>query len=203
MERYRNEVWSVLVRDYFSKWIPPASSVLDLGCGYCEFIGNISAQKKYGMDLNPLVREKLPDGVTLLEQDCSLSWPLEDNSLDVVFTSNFFEHLPTKQALQQTLVQAYRCLRSGGRIIAMGPNVRYLAGRYWDFFDHHIPLTEAALEEVLKTIGFKIELSKPKFLPYTMSMKATRPPIWTTTLYLRLPAVWPIFGRQFLVIASK
>ena len=38
---YRNRVWEVLTRDFFSSWVPPDSSVLDLGCGYGEFINQV------------------------------------------------------------------------------------------------------------------------------------------------------------------
>ena len=55
-------------------------------------------------------------------------------SLDTVFTSNFFEHLPDKQCLKQTLRQAYRCLKPGGRLITMGPNAEISAGSALGFF---------------------------------------------------------------------
>ena len=34
LEEYRNEIWKILVGNFFSRWIPVNSSVLDLGCGY-------------------------------------------------------------------------------------------------------------------------------------------------------------------------
>lgn len=46
----------------------------------------------------------------------------------------FFEHLPDKAHLLRTLGQIRRCLKPGGCLIAMGPNIKYLPGRYWDFF---------------------------------------------------------------------
>ncbi len=202
-EIYRNEVWSILVREFFKQWIPANGSVLDLGCGYCEFIRNVPAGQKFGIDLNPAVRDLAPSDLTLLEQDCSSIWPLQEQSLDVVFTSNFFEHLPDKPALQRTLAQAYRCLKPGGRLIAIGPNIKYLHGRYWDFFDHHLPLTEASLSEALSTLGFTIERSVAKFLPYTMSLGASRPPLWAIKLFLKVPAAWQFLGKQFLVVARK
>src|SRR5215510_12819892 len=99
---YRQQVWKVLATQFFSRWISPAATVLDLGCGYCEFINNISAAKKYGIDLNPTAGQQAEHGVTVLQQDCSEPWPLADGVLDVVFTSNFVEHLATKVALEQT-----------------------------------------------------------------------------------------------------
>ena len=108
-------------RSFFNRWITPDSAVLDLGCGYGEFINNIAAREKYGMDLNPDAVRHLAQEVRFLEQDCSAAWPLPENSLDAVFTSNFFEHLPGKQCLKQTLQQAFRCLKPGGRLGPWAP----------------------------------------------------------------------------------
>ena len=202
IEDYRNRVWQVLISNFFSRWIGRESTVLDLGCGYGEFINNITAGQKYGMDLNPASRERVSPEIRLIEQDCSLPWPLQSNSLDTVFTSNFFEHLPTKASLQGTLLEARRCLRPGGRLITLGPNVKYLGGSYWDFFDHHLPLTELSLSEAMIMAGFEVEHAIPKFLPYTMC-QGIRPPIWTLRLYLRFPVAWRLFGKQFLVISRK
>ena len=50
---FRKLVWRILVRDFFQKRIPKNSAVLDLGCGYGEFINQVEASVKFGMDLNP------------------------------------------------------------------------------------------------------------------------------------------------------
>lgn len=199
---YRNRVWRVLASSFFDRWIPADAAVLDLGCGYGEFINNIVAGKKYAMDLNPDAPKHLVPAVHFFEQDCSMSWPLPDNALDTVFTSNFFEHLPDKQCLKQTLQQAFRCLKPGGRLIAMGPNIKYLPGLYWDFFDHHTILTEASLGEVLEMEGFLLEQVIPRFLPYTL-VNAPEYPLLLLRIYLAMPWLWRIKGRQFLVVAVK
>jgi SAM-dependent methyltransferase len=199
---YRNAVWKVLTTRFFSRYVPTDATVLDLGCGYGEFINNIRCANKFAMDLNPAARRHLASGVTFLEQDCSCEWQLPAESLDVVFTSNFFEHLPSKQALADTVDQAKRCLRSGGRIIAMGPNVRHIGGAYWDFWDHHLALTDRSLKEHLNLQGFHPEKIVDRFLPYTMT-NTRRFPTFLVSLYLVFPPVWKIIGRQFLVIARK
>ena len=197
---YRSKVWNILTR-FFEQWIPPGSAVLDLGCGYCEFINKVRCQQKFGMDLNP-DSVRFAETARVFEQDCSRTWPLPADALDVVFTSNFFEHLPTKATLEATLVQALRCLKPGGRLIAMGPNVRYVPGEYWDFFDHYVPLTERSLAEVLGKVGFEIERCEAKFMPYTAVGKIQYLSIAIKT-YLRFPLAWKIWGRQFLVVARK
>lgn len=199
---YRQKVWDILVTDFFSKWVPPDSTVLDLGCGWGEFINTVPAAKKYGLDLNSDAASHLDSSVTLFNQDCSEPWPLADDSLDVIFTSNFFEHIPDKATLRATLIEGYRCLKPGGRIICMGPNIKYLPGKYWDFWDHFLPLTELSLAEVLELVGFHVERREGRFLPYTMVNGIHWPMIFVRT-YLRVPIAWNWFGRQFLVVARK
>jgi SAM-dependent methyltransferase len=199
---YRNEVWKVLTHRFFSRYVAPSATVLDLGCGYGEFINNIQCGKKLAMDLNPGARKYLSPDVTYLEQDCSQPWDLPHESLDVVFTSNFFEHLPSRQLLGETLGQVYRALAEGGLLIAMGPNSRYIGGAYWDFWDHHIPLTDRSLHEALEIQGFQVEREVSRFLPYTM-VNTRRYPVGFVTMYLLFPLAWKIMGKQFLLIARK
>jgi SAM-dependent methyltransferase len=199
---YRKAIWAVLVSDWFAKYVRPTDTVLDLGCGYGEFINQIACGKKYGMDLNPGVSGFLNPDVTLLPQDCSSRWPLPDASLDVVFTSNFFEHLPDKATLGGTLDEIARCLRPGGRLIAMGPNIKCLHGAYWDFWDHYVPITEASLHEALITRGFAVDVCVARFLPYTMA-SGPQYPLFLVRAYLALPIVWHLFGKQFLVVGRK
>jgi SAM-dependent methyltransferase len=154
------------------------------------------------MDLNPSAADHAAKNVSLLQQDCSTRWPFDDNFLDAVFTSNFFEHLPTKAALESTLRETIRCLKPGGKLIALGPNIRYLAEHYWDFFDHHLALSDRSLVEVLEKTGFTVLENIPRFLPYTM-VNSREYPLLFIRLYLRMPLAWTLLGRQFLIIVSK
>ena len=199
---YRESVWKSLTRNFFQSMVKPDATVLDLGAGWGEFIRNIDAGRKIAMDLNPDMPARVGPGVETILQDCSTTWQLPDNSLDLIFTSNFFEHLPDKDSLRRTLNQAIRCLKPGGQIIALGPNIRFLPGTYWDFWDHYLALTDRALVEIFNLLGFAVDRVEPRFLPYSMSQGLT-PPASFISLYLRVPLLWRIFGKQFLVIARK
>ena len=201
-ESYRNRVWRTLIDCLFSRWIPPGSSVLDLGCGYGEFINNVAAGNRYAMDLNPDAKGRVESGVHFVLQDCSEPWPIEAESLDVIFSSNFLEHLPSKRHLSRTMQESARALRPGGIIILMGPNVRFVPGAYWDFYDHHIPLTDKSVAELLEMEGFHVEVAYARVLPYTMSEGRSYPQ-WVLRTYLRMPAAWRIFGKQFVVVARR
>jgi SAM-dependent methyltransferase len=199
---YRGRVWRVLVPRFFQQFTPESGTVLDLGCGYGEFINNIRAKQKLGMDLNPDSKTRLNPDVTFLQQDCSKTWQVEPNQLDLVFTSNFFEHLPDKHTLGLTLDQAFRCLKPSGRIVAMGPNYKYVNGAYWDFWDHYLPLTETSLAEGMVMRGFQIERCEGRFLPYTI-VGGHEYPLWILELYLKFKFLWRFGGKQFLVVARK
>ena len=201
-QAYRDGVWRTLLRARLQAWVGHDRDVLDLGCGWGEFIRHVEARSRYAIDLNPDAAERVGEGVRFFLQDCAACWPLEDASLDVVFSSNFIEHLPDKPALESTLEQVYRCLRPGGRVILLGPNLRYTGGAYWDFWDHHLPITDRSLVEVLSLKGFEVNRVIPRFLPYTMS-DGRQVPLWMVRAYLALPAAWPLLGKQFLVVAQK
>jgi SAM-dependent methyltransferase len=202
-EQYRTRVWEALVRKVFQPHISADAHVLDLGCGYGEFINNVKALKRYAIDVNPDSREKLASDIDFVEQDCTQRWPFAEGSLDVIFSSNLFEHLPTKEALHLVLEHAQRALRRGGTLIAMGPNIRYLPGEYWDFIDHHIALSDRSIVEAMEIAGFRRQRVVDRFLPYAMSESARLPPLFLLGLYLRMPLVWRFFGKQFLVIMKS
>lgn len=201
-QAYRQRVWSMLIPAFFQKFIAPEDTVLDLGCGYGEFINQVRCGKKFAMDLNPRAAAALDKSVTFLRQDCSARWELPDNGLNVVFTSNFFEHLPDKAALGRTLDEVRRCLAPGGCLIAMGPNIKHLPGKYWEFWDHYLPLTENSMKEGLEIRGFAPDLVVGKFLPYTMC-GGREYPLFFLRAYLAMRPAWRVFGRQFLVMARK
>ncbi len=201
-DQYRDAVWRILCNDFFSVYIAHEDVLLDLGAGWGEFSRGIKARKKYAMDLNPDCGERVAGHSTFLHQDCSTVWPLEDGALDVVFTSNFLEHLPSKDLVDRTLREAFRCLKPGGKIICLGPNIKFVPGAYWDYWDHYIPITEESMAEALSLKGFQVTRKTARFLPYTMS-GGKNPPLFALKLYLKLPFAWRFVGKQFLVIAEK
>jgi SAM-dependent methyltransferase len=120
-EQRRKQIWEVLNRHFFERWVEPDDTVLDLGAGYCEFINSVRARQKFALDLNPATSQQAAPGVRVISQDITEQWAVEPASVDVVFTSNFLEHLPAKKNLTHCLQEASRILRPGGRFIALVP----------------------------------------------------------------------------------
>jgi SAM-dependent methyltransferase len=200
--RAKARVWKVLVEAFFQKWVRPTDTVVDLGCGYGEFLNYLKAARRIGVDLNPDSPAHLQNGIEFIEHSvCDLPF-LADGSVDLVFTSNLMEHLPGKRDVEQMIREALRVLRPGGQFVMMGPNLRFLPGEYWDFWDHVVPITDRSLVEALENLGFEIAECHAKFLPYTTRSSL---PQWAllVKVYLSVTPAWPILGKQFLVRARK
>jgi SAM-dependent methyltransferase len=196
-------IWGVLYRRVFQKWIRPDDTVIDLGAGFCEFINAARAGRRIAVDLNPDTTRFAAPGVEVQATSATELGFLPVDSVDVVFSSNFLEHLPDKEIVLSVLREALRVLRSGGTLILMGPNVRLVPGVYWDFFDHHVPLSDRSLCEALRLLGFEVTRVEPRFLPYTTRSTLPQAP-WLVDLYLMLrPLSSRILGKQFLIIARK
>jgi len=198
----RRAVWRQLCDHFFSKLIPPESTVLDIACGYGEFINNIRADRKYAIDLNEDSPSHLEPGITFFRTPATDLSMLPRDEIDTAFTSNFLEHFRDKEQLDHFLHEIYSVLRPGGRFIILGPNIRFAYKEYWDFYDHYLPLSDRSLVEALAVAGFHPEKVIDRFLPFTMNNNAPTADIVIRT-YLKLPFAWKLFGKQFLVVASK
>jgi SAM-dependent methyltransferase len=199
---WRREVWRVLVRDFFSRWIPEDAAVLDFGCGFGEFINAVRARRRIGVDLRESARERLAEGVEFALARGTRLPQLADASLDVIFCSNLLEHLRDREAVTGLLREFHRLLGPKGRLLVLGPNIRYTGPAYWDFFDHVLPFTHWTLLEALATADLAVETLIPRFLPYT-TVGARRTPLPLVRLYLRLPLAWRLFGAQFFAVARR
>lgn len=195
-------IWKALCEHYFQALIGDDKIVADLACGYGEFINNIRAAKKYGIDLNPDAPQYLRPDVQFCPSRADKIDAIGNDAVDVVFTSNFLEHLKTKEECDAVLAEVRRILKPEGRFIIMGPNIRYLAAEYWDFYDHYLPLSHLSLEEGLVQAAYEVESVIPRFLPYTTRSALPQHPA-LIALYLKFPIAWRVLGKQFLVVGRK
>lgn len=197
----KERVWSVLCDDFFSRYVKPADRVLDLAAGYCEFINHINCAEKYAYDANPETSRFAARDVKIVVGDCRDLSGLAEPPFDVVFVSNFFEHLE-RTDIDRVLQQVFQHLRPGGRLLIVQPNIKYLGARYWDFFDHVTPLTHLSMREALAKHGFSIEILIPKFLPYTFKSRFPTAR-WMVRLYLKMPPAWRLLGKQMFIVATR
>jgi len=198
---FRQKMWPLLCRDFFQKYVSEDSTILEVGAGYCEFINHIHARKKIALDMNPDVKIYAnPDVETIISGSEKIE-PLADESVNIAFASNFFEHL-SRDSIVATIQEVNRILTPGGKFIILQPNIRFCAKDYWMFFDHVTPIDDRALVEVLEVNNFHVLSNIPRFLPYT-TQSALPKSLFMIKIYLKLRLAWKIFGQQALVISSK
>lgn len=197
---FRQEMWQILCQEYFQRYIPPSSKVLEIGAGYCEFINHIQAAEKLAVDLNPDTREYAAPQVQVILSSTTQMGAIPDAAIDVAFASNFFEHLE-RADIVATLRETRRVLRGGGKFIILQPNIRYAYQDYWMFFDHVTPIDDRGLAEALETNGFEMIQSIPQFMPYSTKSRLPKS-ARLVKMYLRMPLLWKLFGKQALLIAK-
>jgi ubiquinone/menaquinone biosynthesis C-methylase UbiE len=198
----KDQIWRVLCEHYFQQFIRPSDTVLDLACGQGEFIRHIQCAHKIAVDLNAEVEATLPAEIRFVRSSADDLSAIAPDSVDVCFVSNFFEHLLDKKQMDQVLAEIRRVLKVGGRVVNMQPNVRVEPGRYWDFYDHVLPLSDRSAAEAYAKAGFSVDRLVPRFVPFTTKSALPQHP-WLVRAYLALPFVWPLLGGQFVIVARK
>lgn len=126
---------------------------------------------------------------------------LPPEHFDVVFMSNYLEHLPSGGAVVEQFRVVRQLLRTGGRVIVLQPNVRLAGGHYWDFIDHSVALTERSLVEAAELASFRTHTLIVRFLPYTTKSRLPQSPRLVRA-YLSLPAAWRLLGKQTLFVGE-
>lgn len=196
----RQTLWSTLCEHFFQQYIGSRDVVLDLAAGYCEFINNIRCGQKHAVDLNADTRDHAsPDVIVHIASSDRLPEELH-GTVDLVFVSNFFEHLDDKHQFLDTLREIAKVLKPGGRLLILQPNLRLTKEAYWDFVDHSLPITDKSLREALELTGFSIEEQKIRFLPYSTEGALPIHPL-LIRLYLKIPPVQWLLGKQTFVLA--
>ena len=198
----KNLVWKVLCKEFFQKYIPEKSSVLEIACGYGEFIRHICANKKIAIDVSSESGELLPKDVEFYKTNATNLFMLEQDSIDVCFSSNFFEHLPNKETMDRVLSEAIRVLKPGGLYIAMQPNLRYQPGRYWDYYDHILPLTHLSCYEAFEKSGLHVIELIDRFVPFSTTSKIPQHP-FLVKCNINCRPLWRFLGGQFLIFGRK
>ena len=195
-------LWTVLVRDFFQRYIDPTDHVLDIGGGFCEFINMVQAARKYVVDSNPAVESYAAADVQIMPMANGQILGLPEASCDVAFASNIFEHLHDTDELFRMLREIRRILKPGGRLLVLQPNIKYAYREYWDFIDHHLPLSHESVSEALISLGFRVQECYPRSLPYSTKSRLPKLPSFVQW-YLRLPILWPLFGKQMFLVAAR
>jgi ubiquinone/menaquinone biosynthesis C-methylase UbiE len=200
-DAFRRDMWAVLCREFFQNWIARDAVVLDVAAGTCDFVNAIDARERIALDLNPAVTDYAAPGVRTLVGRADDMAEVEDGTVDVVFVSNFFEHID-RDTILRVLAESRRVLRPGGRLLVLQPNIRFGARDYWMFFDHITAIDDRALVEAFRLAGFEVTTVVPRFLPFTTKGRLPRA-VWLVRAYLAFRPAWRLFGKQSFLVAER
>ena len=193
----RQVVWDALWRYYFRRLVPADGCVLDLGCGYGDFINAVEARRRIALDLWDGFPAHLKPGIESVVAPVTDLTKIEEASVDFAFASNLFEHI--SQADFATTLDALRSkLTKRGSLAILQPNYRYAYREYFDDYTHVSIYSHISIADFLAAHGWEVLDVQPRFLPLTVK---SRLPVWPPLIgaYLKSP-VKPL-GKQMLVRA--
>ena len=193
----RDRVWKALWHYHFRHHIKPEDCVLDLGCGYGEFINNVTARRRIALDMWPDFGRYLESSVEPIVAPVTDLSSLDDASIDYAFASNLFEHI-TQEELAAVLAGLRQKLRSGGQVTMLQPNYRYCASEYFDDYTHVSIWSHVSLADFLTANGYEVTAVHPKFMPLTVK---SRLPVWPPLIGMYLKSPIKPMGKQMLLSA--
>src|SRR5438067_7654770 len=98
----KDAIWREITA-FLQRYVQQDGAVLDIACDRGDFIRNISAAEKWATDVRD-VRSHLPQEVQFLQGNgLEIDRYLPPDHFDVVFMSNYLEHLPSGEAVIEQL----------------------------------------------------------------------------------------------------
>ncbi|MEI8196868.1 MAG: class I SAM-dependent methyltransferase [Phycisphaerae bacterium] len=194
----RAAIWRAIT-ERVQRYVRSQGTLLELGCGYADFINQIKAGEKIAVDIDPKAAGYCSPGVRFIQGPVDQLGAIADASVDTVFASNLFEHLTCEQ-LDRTLAELRRVTRPQARILLLQPNYRYAYREYFDDYTHTKVFSHISLADFLTVNGFTPHTVIPRFLPLTM--KSLLPKSYLLTKFYFWIPFGPL-GKQMLVVAQK
>lgn len=196
---YRTKVWLEIIR-YIARDCPNVGNLLELGPGYCDFINHFPAGQKTCVERNVAMQQYAAHGIRFVCEEAGRLSGIPDQSLDLIFASNFLEHLG-EEGHQVLLPNIHRTLTPTGHLALIQPNYRLNPDHYFDDPTHRTIFSDQNITTFLEKFGFKVIKLVPKFLPFSMKSRLPKWPI-LVRFYLASP-VKPFAGQMYIIAKKR
>ena len=139
--------------------------LLEPGCGRCDHLHHFRelGLNVLGMDLS---NESLDFAEDIDVKICNLEseqMPYEDNSIDIIYSKSFIEHLDCPDNF---LKESHRVLKPGGILLTLVPDWESNYRTYYDDYTHKTPFTIVSIRDLYKIHGLDdINVIKFRQLP--------------------------------------
>jgi ubiquinone/menaquinone biosynthesis C-methylase UbiE len=194
----RETLWKTLCESFFQRFVKPGDTVLELGCGYGDFINHIQCATRIAADRWPGIAEYLNPGVRAEVGEITSLSGIASDSVDFIFASNVFEHL-TKPEMAACMNEVKRVLRPGGTLNIVQPNYRLCYAEYFDDYTHVSIYSDRSLSDFLRANGFRILQCQARFLPLTIK---SRLPVWPALIKAYLASPLKPLAKQMFIRAG-
>lgn len=157
----RTNLFTAIIEPYKPK------KILDVGCGLGKFVKdlNLKGYQAYGIDFAPTLEKNYWGGDKHLKVADARKIPFVDNKFDIVFSSDFFEHLD-EEDVDLVVSEMKRVCKPNGTIIAeVGiAGSRHLDGKQAKYHLTHKPRSwwEKKLDGIRLMSFDKVELGSGK-----------------------------------------
>ena len=167
-----------------------------------EFLNCIHAQKNWYIDPNSENRKHLDKDIEFYSTSAERLTMINTESIDSVFVSNFFEHLPDKKSMDLVLNEIHRVLKPDNKFLILQPNISFAYDLYWDFYDHHTTISNRSKSEALQKNKFQVKIMILRFVTFSTKSALPKNPFFVK-IYLKIQILWRFLGKQFFVLAVK
>ena len=148
--------------DSFVGKLPPSATFLEVGPGRGELADYIGEGGAGYLAIEPstdLHRHLVARGIHSI-QSAVPPIPVDDASVDVVYSVDVFEHLPSHKEAMEVCLEAHRALRPGGRLVIIAPNAETLGRLFYQYeYQHSFVTNKGRLEAMVLDAGFEVERS--------------------------------------------
>lgn len=193
----RKIVWKALWDHHFSRLVPADGCVLDIGCGYGDFINHVVARRRIAIDRWADFPRFLAAGVEAIVGDLEELKQIDDGAVDYAFASNVFEHVP-QRAFASVLDLLRQKLSPNGTLTILQPNYRYAYREYFDDYTHVSVYSHISMVDFLTANDYMVLSIAPRFLPLTVK---SRFPVSRLLIRAWLSSPIKPMGKQMLITA--
>jgi SAM-dependent methyltransferase len=159
--------------------------VLDFGCADGLFLRNLTAKRRIGLEINPAAQERCRN--LCIEEDCAVELyssleEVQTEVVDVIISNHCLEHVPNPF---KTILQFFRVLKPGGRVVLILPFDDWRAAKYrkWrpgDHDNHLYTWSPMNIGNLLTEAGFEVDQAEliasawsPKFMRFRKYLPVT------------------------------
>jgi SAM-dependent methyltransferase len=144
------------------------ASVLDIGCGLGMYVRRFSdfTERARGIDIDvERVKRGAKDGVHGLTLGVAESLPFADNAFDGVVLNEVIEHVTNDR---DTLREALRVTRPGGRVVIFAPN------RFYPFETHGVYLGKRYVFGNIPLVNYLPDPLRNRLVPHARAYTRSR-----------------------------